>query len=131
MLWDCRIWTYRDPDSEVVGFGSLEIDEEYLDFTDGQRHPYIPLLAVNKPMEGRGHGQSIVRHLIREATILASGPGGCHDRLFLDVYADNTRAIELYKKCGFTKTAGQPRRHRAEGNRPYVIMFHKLPVPRG
>jgi ribosomal protein S18 acetylase RimI-like enzyme len=73
-------------------------------------------------MEGRGHGKWIVRHLIGEAAILASGPGGCHGILFLDVYTDNIRAITLYEKCGFIKTLAEPRPHQEEGNRPYILM---------
>ncbi len=118
----CRIWIYRDPVGQLVGFGTIDVCDDYGDFTGEQPHPYIPLLAVSKPMEGRGHGRWIVRHLIGEAAILANGPGGCHDVLFLDVYSDNMRAIDLYVKCGFTKTTAEPRQHQEEGNRPYIIM---------
>jgi ribosomal protein S18 acetylase RimI-like enzyme len=126
VLGDCRIWIYRDPDGEVVGFGTLEVGEEYLDFTEGRPHPYIPLLAVNPPLQGRGHGRRIVEHLIAEAAIRASSPAGCCGDLFLDVYADNLKAIELYERCGFIKTGDEPRLHREEGDRPYLIMVKNV-----
>jgi ribosomal protein S18 acetylase RimI-like enzyme len=118
----CRLWAYRDPDGQLVGFGTIDVCDDYRDFVGNRRHPYIPLLAVNKPMEGRGHGKWIVRHLIGEAAILATAPDGCHDVLFLDVYNDNMRAISLYEKCGFIKAHSEPRLHQEEGNRPYIIM---------
>jgi ribosomal protein S18 acetylase RimI-like enzyme len=117
----CQIWAYRDPDGQVVGFGTIDVCLDYGDLTGARPHPYIPLLAVNKSMEGRGHGKWIVRHLIGEAAILATGPGACYEILFLDVYTDNTRAIGLYEKCGFIRSLAEPRLHQEEGNRPYII----------
>ncbi len=96
-----RIWIYRDPDGQLVGFGTIDVRDHYRAYTGGKDHPYIPLLAVNPTIKSLGYGTSIVRHLIRAAAVLASGPGGSHDVLFLDVYADNERGINLYRKCGF------------------------------
>jgi ribosomal protein S18 acetylase RimI-like enzyme len=121
-----RIWIYRDPQDQVVGFGTLDLRDHYSDFTDGRLHPYIPLLAVNPAMEGRGHGKSIVRHLIDQAAILAREPDDCCDVLFLDVYASNEKAIKLYEKCGFMKVNDQPRLDPDEDNRPYFIMARRV-----
>ena len=119
----CRIWAYRDPSGRIAGFGTLDVCEDYADFTVGRPHPYIPLLAVNSSMRGLGYGRWIVRHLIAEAAILANGPGTCHDVLFLDVYADNLIAISLCEKCGFLKANWpEPRPHLEEADRPYIIM---------
>jgi ribosomal protein S18 acetylase RimI-like enzyme len=127
----CRIWVYRDPHGELVGFGTLDVCEEYRDFIEGHPHPYIPLLAVNPTMEGRGYGKSIVRHLIGEAALLTGGSAGCHDVLFLDVYTSNDRAIGLYEKCGFAKVSDEPRPDPNEDNRPYLIMARRVSAARG
>jgi ribosomal protein S18 acetylase RimI-like enzyme len=121
-----RIWIYLDPDGQIVGFGTLDVGYEYGDYTGGRPHAYIPLLAVNPVMEGRGHGKWIVRHLIGEAALLAGGSGGSHDYLFLDVYASNERAIGLYKKCGFIEVSDEPRPDPDEDDRPYIVMALRI-----
>ena len=122
----CRIWVYVDPDGQLVGFGTIDVRDDYSDYTDGRLHPYVPLLAVNPAMEGRGHGKSIVQHLIDHAALLASGPGECHPVLFLDVYEDNTRAIGLYTKCGFVIIEDQARPDPDEAGRLYLIMAMRV-----
>lgn len=117
-----RIWVYLDPDGQIVGFGTLDVGYEYGDFTGERPHAYTPLLAVNPTTEGRGHGKWIVRHLISEAAHLAGRPGGYHDYLFRDVYANNERAIGLYKRCGFTEVSDEPRPDADEDDRPYIVM---------
>jgi GNAT superfamily N-acetyltransferase len=107
-LWDCRIWIYRDPEDQPVGFGTLDVCDDYCDFTSNRLHPYIPLLAVKPSMEGRGYGTRIVRDLIDKAGVTARG-AGCQNILYLDVYADNNQAIKLYEESGFMKTGGEPR----------------------
>ena len=81
---------------------------------------------MNPAMEGRGHGKSIVQHLIDHAALLASGPGECHPVLFLDVYEDNTRAIGLYTKCGFVIIEDQARPDPDEAGRLYLIMAMRV-----
>ncbi len=125
ILWDCQIWIYHDPDGQTVGFGTIDVCDDYYDFTRNQLHPYIPLLAVNPSMEGRGHGRWIVRDLIDKAGILARIEG-CHNVLYLDVYAENEKAIKLYEKCGFMKTKDEPRLDSREADKPYIIMFQQL-----
>ena len=39
-----RIWLYRDPDGQPVGFGCLDFCLDYREFTGDRPHPYIPLL---------------------------------------------------------------------------------------
>ena len=36
-----------DPSSQIVGFGTIDVSVDCAMFTEGQPHPYIPLLAVN------------------------------------------------------------------------------------
>jgi len=95
------VWVYRDPAGNTVGFGTLDVCKEYALFAGGKYHSYIPLLAVDPAFQKRGHGRSIVEHLIAEAALLAGSPADLSDRLFLDVYTANQGAISLYEKCGF------------------------------
>jgi ribosomal protein S18 acetylase RimI-like enzyme len=122
-----RIWIYRDPQAQVVGFGTLDVRDHYSDFTGGRLHPYIPLLAVNPTIKSLGYGASIVAHLIGEAARLAGGPGDCVDVLFLDVYASNEKAIRLYERCGFVMVSDRPRLDPDQDHRPYIIMARSVP----
>jgi GNAT superfamily N-acetyltransferase len=104
---NCGIWTYRDPDARLVGFGTLDICGDCREYTHGKLHPYIPLLAVNPTIRSLGYGTSIVRHLIDQAALLALR-GLCHDVLFLDVYTTNNKAIRVYTECGFVIITPEP-----------------------
>jgi hypothetical protein len=44
---NCSIWTYRDPNGSLVGFGTLDVCGECGEYTGGKLHAYIPLLAIN------------------------------------------------------------------------------------
>ena len=124
----CRIWIYYDPDHRQVGFGTLDVCEDYREFAAGRPHPYIPLLAVNPNIESLGFGTTIVRHLIAEAALLACQPGLCHDVLFLDVYTTNTKAINVYKKCGFESVTDLPVADPQEGGKEYIVMAQRVSV---
>jgi ribosomal protein S18 acetylase RimI-like enzyme len=123
-----RIWVYRDPESRLVGFGTLDVCDEYHQYTAGEDHPYIPLLAVNPPFEGHGHGKSIVRHLISEA-VLSCQSGISRDVLFLDVYTDNAKAIKLYKQFGFTSITDEAIPDPHEDGKTYIIMTKSVSTP--
>jgi ribosomal protein S18 acetylase RimI-like enzyme len=123
-----RIWIYREPGGQPVGFGTLDVRDHYRHFTGGKDHPYIPLLAVNPTIKSLGYGTSIVGHLAGEAALLACGPCPCHDVLFLDVYASNEKAIRLYEKCGFRNLLDEPIPDPAEDGKPYLIMARRVSV---
>jgi len=123
-----QTWVYRDPEKRLVGFGTIDVCDEYGPFTGGCLHPYIPLLAVNPGSRGHGHGTSIVRHLIGEAAILARLQSGVHDVLFLDVYVANERAIRLYRKCGFETITAESIPDPLENGAPYIIMAMRVSV---
>jgi ribosomal protein S18 acetylase RimI-like enzyme len=123
---NCRIWIYRDQNRELIGFGTIDVSEAYLDFTGGRPHLYIPLLAVKPGMDGRGYGKAIVQHLIEQAAIRSSAPGESLEFLFLDVYEDNGKAIELYKKCGFKNMRNEPTPDPDEGGKRYFIMAMRV-----
>jgi ribosomal protein S18 acetylase RimI-like enzyme len=128
-LWNTQIWSYRDRTGELVGFGTIEVCDEYQAETDGQNHPYIPLLAVKPSKQGRGYGTAIIRHLIAQGVILVSLQG-CRDVLFLDVYTDKEDVIRLYEKqeCGFEKSAREAIPDDRENNRTFIIMTKSLAV---
>jgi GNAT superfamily N-acetyltransferase len=123
----CRIWTYRDPDGSLVGFGTLDLCDECGDYTGGKLHPYIPLLAINPTIKSRGYGTSIVGHLIDEAALLAMR-GICHDVLFLDVYTTSERAIRLYTENGFVTVSPEPIPDPQEGGKTYIVMARRISI---
>lgn len=129
----CQVWTYMDPAGRSVGFGTLDICDDWADFSDNAFHPYIPLLATNPNIRSLGYGSSIVRHLIAEAAILANRI--CTDTLFLDVYKNNTKAIDLYEKFGFVKVVEEAFTDPDQDDALYFVMAKIVSVaqvePRG
>ncbi len=123
-----RIWVYRDPVQRLVGFGTIDSCDDYREFTSGLSHPYIPLLAVNPIVKSLGYGTSIVKHLVAEAVLLAHGDPGLDDVLYLDVYENNHKAIQLYERCGFTTLVAEPFTDGEENGRPYIVMAKRLDV---
>jgi len=123
---NCRIWTYREPSGQIVGFGTLDVCNDYGAFTAGRFHLYIPLLAVNPTIKSLGYGTTIIRHLTDEAALLASRPGGCHDVLFLDVYTTSGKAIDLYKAAGFEQITPEPIPDLQEMGKLYLVMAKRV-----
>ena len=123
----CSIWTYRDPNGSLVGFGTLDVCSECGEFTGGKLHPYIPLLAINPTIKSRGYGTSIVRHLIDEAALLALR-GLCSDVLFLDVYTANEKAIRVYTECGFATVSPEPIPDPQVGGKTYIVMAKRISI---
>lgn len=124
---NCAIWTYRDPEGRLVGFGTLDLSSECREYTQGNVHPYIPLLAVNPTIKSLGYGTSIVRHLIDEAALLA-WRGLCHDVLFLDVYTTSEKAIRVYTACGFVTVSPEPIPDPQEGGKTYIVMAKRVSI---
>ena len=123
------VWVYQDPAGNTVGFSTLDVCREYERLTSGKFHSYIPLLAVNPAFQKRGHGRSIVEHLIAEAALIARNAAEISDFLFLDVYTANQGAISLYGKCGFlTLNPDSPIPDPQENNETYVIMARRVSV---
>ena len=122
---DCKFWVYRDPDGQSVGFGVLDLEVYY---TPAKPHSYIVLLAVNPTIKSLGYGTEIVRHLIGAATVLAADPTRCCDTLFLDVYTDNVKGINLYTACGFIPIEGESISDPLEGGKHYLVMSRSVAV---
>jgi predicted GNAT family acetyltransferase len=59
-------------------------------------HREITTVATLPGFEGRGYGTAVIRALVER--IRARG-----ERPFLTVRTDNTRAIDIYRKLGFTE----------------------------
>jgi ribosomal protein S18 acetylase RimI-like enzyme len=123
----CSLWSYRDSHGNIVGFGTLDVTREYEQFTVGRPHCYLPVLAVNPAFQRRGHGRTIVEHLITKATSIVQSSTDLADLLFLDVYTANHGAIALYAKYGFvTLNPNNPIADPAENNETYVVMARRI-----
>jgi len=126
----CQVWAYLDPTGDTVGFSTLDLCREYEQYTSGKVHSYIPLLAVNPGFQRKGHGRTIVQHLIAEAVLLTQNAPHISEYLFLDVYTANAAAITLYEKCGFVSlNPNTPIPDPQENNEPYIIMSMRAAVP--
>lgn len=124
---NCRVWVYCDPQGQPVGFGTLDVCDDYRGCTGGLPHPYIPLLALNPTIKSLGYGTTIVGHLIDEAA-LSAARGGCYDMLFLDVYVASEKAVKLYLKCEFVQITPDPIPDAQEGGKPYLVMARRVGV---
>jgi ribosomal protein S18 acetylase RimI-like enzyme len=122
-----QCWVYRDPNQRLVGFGTLDVCDDYRDYSSGLYHVYLPLLAINPTIPSLGFGTSIVTHLIDEAATIALRPG-CHNVFFLDVYSHNARAIRVYESCGFRKLSSKPMLDPHENNKPYDVMGRRISI---
>ena len=94
----CFVWLYRDSAGTPVGFGSLDVCDEYMEFADGRSHCYLPVLAVHPEHKGKGYGKQIIEHLVSESVLFHESPHDLSDLLLLDVYRANTPAIGLYAR---------------------------------
>jgi ribosomal protein S18 acetylase RimI-like enzyme len=128
----CAIWIYRDAHGNIVGFGTIDFCREYEQFTAGKQHFYIPVLAVNPAFQRRGHGRTIVEHLISEAALIAQLSDEVSNLLFLDVYSANKAATALYAKCGFAVlNPDNPILDPAENNETYFVMAKRISIAAG
>ncbi len=126
---NCQIWGYREPKGILVGFGTIDVSDDWREFTAGKLHTYIPLLAVNPTVKSLGYGTGIVKHLIAEA-VLRTMSQDCYPVLFLDVYSTNTKAIDLYTKCGFQEIATpEPFTDPLEDGKEYIVMSYSVSLP--
>ncbi|HZV06887.1 MAG TPA: GNAT family N-acetyltransferase [Gemmataceae bacterium] len=124
----CLIWLYRDDNGDIVGFGTLDLCEDYARFTGDKPHPYIPVLAVHPNFQNRGHGRRIVEHLVAHAAVSVRKMPHVSTLLFLDVYKSNP-AISLYEKCGFeVLNPDSPIPDPSENNEPYFIMAKNVAI---
>jgi ribosomal protein S18 acetylase RimI-like enzyme len=119
----CRVWIYRDPLGQLVGFGAFDLCDDYAPVAGNMSHPYIPLLGVNPTIKSLAYGTAIMGHLMSEAAVLCR-TSGCADTVFLEVYTTSARAISLYARCGFQQVTGEIL-DEAEG-RHYFVMAKRV-----
>jgi ribosomal protein S18 acetylase RimI-like enzyme len=122
-----RTWIYRDPDSRLAGFVTLDVSDDYRDYAGDQPYRYIPLLAINPTIPSCGYGATIVQHLTDEAALLA-GREFCGDVLFLDVHLSSERAIALYTRLGFVQVNLEPVLDPEEGGKTYHVMVKRAGI---
>ena len=70
----------------------LAVFEQMDQFHPTAAHWYLPLLGVDPPHQGRGHGSALLRHVLREC-----------DRTGLPAYLESSNAanLSLYERHGF------------------------------
>ncbi len=125
-----QVWIYLDPGGQLVGFGVIDVCDEYDGHTAGLPHPYLRLLAVNPSIQSRGYGTSIVQHLIGQAVVFVRR-GGCAQDVYLAVYKNNERGIGLYKKLGFVTVGDESSLDPLEGDRPYIVIARRAALISG
>lgn len=76
--------------ARIVGFAGLYV------FAGRQRHVGCCTLAVHEGFQQRGIGSALLQALMRTAYDYVG-----LERLQLSVFADNTRALSLYRRAGF------------------------------
>lgn len=120
---NATIWAYRDARAELVGFGTIDVCDDYAYLIDKPLHVHIPLLAVKPGQQGKGYGKYIIDHLIGEAYLLhRHSEGSCHNSVFLEVYVSSTAAIALYKGRGFVQVGSQAFNDPVESQNYYVMV---------
>jgi len=122
---ECCVWIYKDPEDRVAGFGTIDVCLDYARHTDGERHTYLPLLAVNPALLGRGFGRTILEHLIGDAARIVR-EGNHFPALFLDVYVWNEKAIRLYERNGFGYVDDEPIPDPDRPGDHYVVMARRV-----
>ena len=81
-LEDSRVWVLQENDGSLQGVAGLEVWEE---------KGLLRSVAVNKNLQNRGYGSSLVKHVINEAK-----KNGIHELLLL-----TTTTPDFFRKLGF------------------------------
>lgn len=82
---------------EFIGEGALVIDAGDPDYTLPGRRIYVSRMIVKKEYRNRGIGSEILTFLIEKAKEMD------YSEMTIGVDKDNTNAIHLYRKFGFTQ----------------------------
>lgn len=126
-------YDYNNPETYEripVGFGSLDLCDDWGDFTDQKEHFYIPLLAKNPDIARKGYGSSILDHLIGQAAAMIllhrNAGSDLHHSLLLDVYMSSEDAIKLYNRFGFTSLTPRPLQDADQNNDLFIVMAKRI-----
>lgn len=82
---------------EFIGEGALVLDEGDPDYTVPGKRIYVSRMIVKKEYRGRGIGSAILEFLISKAKAMG------YSEMTIGVDKDNTNALHLYRKYGFTE----------------------------
>ena len=81
---------------EFIGEGALVLDTGDPDYTIPDRRVYVSRMIVKKEYRGRGIGGEILDFLIEKAKEMG------FEEMTIGVDKDNSAALHLYRKFGFT-----------------------------
>ena len=82
---------------EFIGEGALVLDAGDADYTIPNKRVYISRMIVKKEYRNRGIGSTILEFLINKAKAMG------FSEMTIGVDKDNTNALHLYRKYGFTE----------------------------
>lgn len=82
---------------EFIGEGALVLDTGDPDYTVSGKRVYVSRMIVKKDYRNRGIGSEILRFLIDKAKTMG------YSEMTIGVDKDNTNALHLYRKFGFTE----------------------------
>ncbi len=90
------VYIYKIND-EFIGEGALVLDADDSDYTIPNRRIYVSRMIVKKEYRNRGIGAEILRFLTEKAEEMG------FSEMTIGVDKDNTNALHLYRKHGFTE----------------------------
>ena len=82
---------------EFIGEGALVLDTSAPDYTIPGKRVYVSRMIVKKEYRNRGIGSTILEFLINKAKEMG------FSEMTIGVDKDNTNALHLYRKYGFTE----------------------------
>lgn len=82
---------------KFIGEGALVLDTGDCDYTVPDKRVYVSRMIVRKEYRNRGIGSEILEFLISKAKDLG------YSEMTIGVDKDNTNALHLYRKYGFTE----------------------------
>ena len=90
------VYIYKTCD-EFIGEGALVLDTGDADYTIPEKRVYVSRMIVKKEYRNRGIGSTILEFLINKAKEMG------FSEMTIGVDKDNTKALYLYRKYGFTE----------------------------
>jgi ribosomal protein S18 acetylase RimI-like enzyme len=101
----------------------------YIKLNQGHTEPSVfaknPIELEKIYLHKNFHGQGFGKQLMDEAIRLAQSFG--HDKLWLGVWENNTKAIQFYKSYGFVLTGEHVFMYGDEAHNDYIFEFHLKP----
>ena len=122
-IFEAEAWQRKSFESELANPNTYYIgifESELLGYAGLSTVPAsfasdIQTIAVRPGQQSRGLGRELMNRLIAKATALGS------EQVFLEVKADNQRAIQLYKSLGFEQIDVRKRYYQPSGTDALVM----------